>query len=78
MSLIQSVCIFRLMCKIRFGVTEPPFKLINVTVSVSEDHKEEPYFIKGIDEISGFTFVVIYLVHIRKKSSYMCNKRLCS
>lgn len=47
-----------LTCKIRPGLTEPPFKPTNVTVSVREDRKEDPYFINGIDEMPGFTFVL--------------------
>lgn len=59
--------VHRLMCKIRSGVTEPPFnKPINVTVSVREDRKEGPYFINGTDEMPGFTFVVFYLIDIKK------------
>lgn len=61
----------RLMCKIRSGVTEPPFKPINVTVSVREDRKEDPYFIKGIDEMPGFTFVVIHLICIKKINQHI-------
>lgn len=63
MSLIHTVFLHRLMCKIRSGVTEPPFKPINITVSVCEDRKEDPYFINGLDEMPGFTFVVIYLIY---------------
>lgn len=66
-TLIQSVYVRRLTCKIRPGLTEPPFKPTNVTVSVREDRKEDPYFINGIDEMPGFTFVVIYLIYVLKK-----------
>lgn len=65
----------RLMCKIRPGVTKPPFMPINVTVDVHEDRKEDPYFIKGIDEMPGFTFVVFYLIYIKNKSAYKCLMR---
>ncbi|XP_060766458.1 macrophage-stimulating protein receptor [Neoarius graeffei] len=55
-----------LMCKIRSGVTEPPFnKPINVTVSVREDRKEGPYFINGTDEMPGFTFVLPNITEVQ-------------